>query len=192
MIIYNMTTCSRFILGSLAFCLIGVFCSCGNGSTTKWTTYTSADGGFTINMPNETKTSEQVLPTPFGKQTVHFIMWKPSSLTIDKFKLFQISYTACPSRVVTDSSGTQNVLDSSINQRVKDFADVDVDIENISVNGYPGRAFIFDQPDFSTIAVVKECIVNNKIYDLTVIMKRNYATNEEVSNFFNSFKVQMR
>ncbi len=182
----------RFAAMIILMAAAGLFQSCGGGGGTQWTTYTSADGGFSVEMPDESKPSEQVLPTPFGKQIVHFVAWKPSSLTIDKFRLFQVSYTACPSRVVTDSTGTQSALDSSINLRVKDFADIETEIEPVSVNGYPGRAFIFDLPENSTIAVVKECIVNNKIYDLTVVMKRNYATNAEVNRFFNSFKANIR
>jgi hypothetical protein len=183
---------SRYIIQiCIGFCLLAVLQSCSNGGA-DWGTYNSADGGFTIEMPTDTKTSEQTLPTPFGKQPVHFVMWKPSSLTIDKFRLFQVSYTSVPPRAFADSFTIQSVLDSSIAMRVKDFADVDMDIYPVTVNGYPGRAFIFDLPENSTIAVVKECLVNHKIYDLTVVLKRNYATNTEVNNFFNSFRVQMR
>jgi hypothetical protein len=157
-------------------------------SNTVWEAYTSREGGFSIIMPPNPKKVDKVLMTPFGKQAVHFIEWRPESLTIDKFKLFQVSYTGCPS-AAADSFSRQRILDSSIVMRAKDFTELDIDIHTVDLNGYFGRAFIFDVQGNNTIAIVKECIVNGKLYDITVVLKKNYATNKEVHQFFDSFKV---
>ena len=162
--------------------------SCGPVSP-EWETYTSADGQFSIKMPTNTKKVDKTEITPFGKQIRHYIIWKPTSLTIDRFKLFQVSYTNFPNRYLSDSMMLQRMMDSSINTRVKDFAELEIESHPISLNGYPGRAFIFDVADNNTIAIVKQCIVNNKLYDLTVVLKRNYDTNKEVNAFFNSFQI---
>ena len=179
----------RFSAVAIAILFAGILLSSCGGGTPDWDTYTSAEGEFSVIMPTNTKLTEQVLPTPFGKQVVHFVAWKPASMAIDKFRLFQVSFTECPSGYMADSMSLQRVMDSCIAMRVRDFADVEVSIENIRFNGYPGRAFIFDVKDNSTIAIVKQCIVNHRLYDLTVILKRNYATNPEVHKFYNSFKV---
>lgn len=162
--------------------------SCGTNKK-EWTTITSGDGGFSILMPPNTVKKDKMEVTSFGKQMIHFISWKPSNFSIDKFKLFEISYTACPDRFITDSIMREVMLDSSISMRKKDFTDKDFPSQAIELNGFPGRAFIFDMPSNNTIAIVKECFVNNRRYDLTVVAKRDQGTNVEIANFFNSFQI---
>ena len=175
-----------FSLVCIALC---IFSSCRNNAPT-WAKYTSREGGFSINMPAQIVKSEKHEVTAFGKQVTHFITWKPSSFAIDKFKLFQVSYTDCPARFSADSGRLNAALDSSINLRKNDFTELkDIDAEPIALNGYPGRAFIYEEPKVSTFAIVKECIANGRKYDLTVVAKKDYPTNVEISNFFNSFQV---
>jgi hypothetical protein len=159
-------------------------------NNSKWAKYTSKDGAFSIYMPADIVRSEKTEVTAFGKQVTHFVTWKPSSFAIDKFKLFQVSYTDCPSRFIGDSNRLNTSLDSSINLRKNDFTELkDIDAQSISLNGYPGRAFIYDESKMSTFAIVKECISNNRKYDLTVVAKKDYPTNAEINNFFNSFLI---
>ena len=167
--------------------MIVVFFSSCSRTELEWETYTSVDGGFTVQIPKNSKRVDKVEMTPFGKQTNHYIIWKPDGLQIYKIKLFQVSYTTCSN--ISDSFSFYGMLDRSINMRVKDFTDLEIDTHPINFNGYPGRAFIYDVSDNSTIAVVKQCIVNNKRYDLAVVLKRNYETNYEVHRFYNSFQV---
>ena len=163
-------------------------CSSSGRTDLKWETYTSAEGGFAVKMPPDPKRVEKVIVTPFGKQAATFVYWKPSNLNIDKFKLFQVSYTRCTS-ALSDSFSRERVLDNCINMRVKDFADIELETHTINFNGLEGRAFIYDVKDNNDIAIVKQCIANGKLYDLTVVLKRNYATNKEVHTFYNSFQV---
>ena len=175
-----------FVKISLVLAMGCALASCGNNGLT-WTPSTSGEGGFTNTIPSKPVKTEKTEVTPFGKQVVHFITWKPSSLSIDKFKLFQVSYTTCPERFSSDSIMMDVMLDSSIRMRKKDFTEKDIPTENISLNGYPGRALIFDAPG-NQIVIVKQCITNNRRYDLTVIAKTNQGTNPEINTFFNSFQ----
>jgi hypothetical protein len=168
-------------------CLL-IFSSCSDKKTV-WGTYVSKEGGFSVYMPLNVVKTEKHEVTAFGKQVTHFVTWRPSSFAIDKFKLFQVSYTDCPTHFA-DSSSLNAKLDSSINLRKNDFTELkDIEATPISLNGYPGRAFIYDESKATTIAIVKQCIANGKRYDLTVIAKRDYPTNAEISAFFNSFQV---
>jgi hypothetical protein len=160
--------------------------SCSNKEK-EWVTYTSGDGGFSVLMPANPVKREKTEVTPFGKQVVHFISWKPSSFSINKLKLFEISYTDCPSRYITDSIMQSVMLDSSINMRKKDFTEKDFPSENIEFNSYPGRAFILDVKD--DITIVKEFFANNRRYDLVVVVKKTQGSNAEAASFFNSFQV---
>ena len=168
----------------IAMCIAWVACGSKDNS---WTPYTSGEGGFTITMPSKPVKTEKTEVTPFGKQVVHFITWKPSSLSIGKFKLFQVSYTDCPPRFTNDSVMMDVMLDSSIRMRKKDFSEKDFPTEVINLNGYPGRALIFDAPG-NQVVIVKQCITNNRRYDLTVIGKMEQGTNAEINTFFNSFQ----
>ncbi|NCX95611.1 MAG: hypothetical protein EBX41_04225 [Chitinophagia bacterium] len=172
---------------TLIFCLLTLN-SCKNTGT-KWKTYKSVEGGFSINMPEELIKKNQVEKTPFGKQIVHYIIWKPDALSIGKFKLFQVSYTDCPDNFLRDSTSLKRTLDSSISLRKQDFTFEEYHDEIINFNGYPGVAIIHNDEKNNVTVLVKQCFTNHKRYDLTAIARRDLATNEEINNFFNSFTI---
>jgi hypothetical protein len=181
-----MRTRIKLIISGISFFLLS---SCGDDGSNTWTKYTSSEGNFTISMPAHPKKWDKKEVTVFGKQTTHYITWKPTSFSLDKFKLFEVSYTDAPVRIGTDSARIGALLDSGINLRKKDFTEAEIESQVIELNGHPGRAFIYNPPRGTTIAIVKECIVGNRKYDLTAVAKQNYPTNAELNNFFNSFQV---
>jgi len=162
--------------------------SCGP-SKTQWAEYKSSDGGFSVSMPAGITTSQKTEVTPFGKQTVHFVSWKPSAFSISKVKRMEVRYMDCPVRVISDSIMTEVMLDSSINMRKKDFTEKEINSESVSFNGYPGRAFIWDQNKDNTTVILKEFLANGHLYDLVVIVKSNQGTSTEAADFFNSFQI---
>jgi hypothetical protein len=169
---------------------ISIFLSSCGGERDKWVTESVADGGFTVSIPTPIVKLDKTEVTAFGKQVRHFVRWKPSSVTIDKFKLFEVSYTDCPASVLADNQLLNSKLDEAIDLRKKDFSEVDeIESQAIELNGYPGRAFFYDAPKGNTMVTVKICIAGNKLYDLVVIAKKNYATNDEAAKFFDSFKL---
>lgn len=148
------------------------------------------EGNFSAFMPSPIQKVEKTEETVFGKQARHFVKWQPSTFSIDKFKLFEISYITCPPSVSADSVRLNQVLDSAVEMRKKDFSEVDeIGSQAIELNGYPGRAFFYDAPKGNTIVTVKICVAGGRLYDLVVVAKKNYSTNAEASNFFNSFKL---
>lgn len=172
------------ILFSIVF-----FTSC-NTEETKWSLQTIGEGGFVVNMPSNIEKSEKTEITAFGKQVRHFVRWKPSSFAIDKFKLFEVSYTNSPVSQDADSASLNTALDKAIELRKKDFSEVDIiQHQPIELNGYPGRAFFYDDNKGNSMVTVKICIAGNKLYDLVVISKKNYSTNAEAAEFFDSFKL---
>ena len=175
----NLIKCLAF------FSLLLVLSSCG-GNSIDWQKFTSDEGSFMIEMPTPVvKTTKKDI---FWKGTTHFFSWKPTTFAIYKIKLFQVSYTDCSPGVSSDSARLNKTLDSAIAVRKRDFTDEDdLRSETIELNGYPGRAFFYDGGGNNQV-VVKECIANNKLYDLIVISKKNYATNNEINTFFNSFQ----
>ena len=174
----------RFAAGIIPAVILISSCS---QHTNKWAKY--SDHAFSINMPEKPQVYDKQESTAFGKQTVHYVSWKPETLELNKFKLFQVSYTDCPARYTTDSMRLNSALDSSINLRKRDFTELDIISQPIEINGYPGRAFILDPDRDNVVTIVKQIIANNKRYDLTVIAKRDYPTNTEINTFFNSFLV---
>jgi len=189
-IIYIFTR-SNFNMRNLTILLLAltVLSSCG-AEHNAWSVESVADGGFTINIPTPIEKTQKTEVTPFGKQVRHFVRWKPSSFAIDKFKLFEVSYTNCNPAAIADSSNLNIMLDSAIEMRKRDFSEVDIlESQAIELNGYPGRAFFYDAPKGNTMVTVKICIAGNRLYDLVVIAKKNYSTNTEASTFFNSFKL---
>ncbi len=176
----------RNLVKLTAVCLsLFLLASCGNNNV-DWEKYTSNEGGFIIQLPTPVKKTDK--KDIFWKGTTHFFSWKPSAFAIYKIKLFQVSYTDCPPGVSTDSLLLNVMLDSAIMVRKKDFTDAeDIPSQTIELNGYQGRAFFFDGGG-NTLVTVKECIANNRLYDLVAITKKNYSTNNEINTFFNSFQ----
>ena len=172
------------IIGILTFSLAISACS---SHKNRWSKY--ADKSFSIRMPEERKEYDKIQVTAFGKQNVHYIEWRPQSLELNKFKLFQVSYTDCPQRFTTDANRINEALDSSINVRKRDFTELEVSTQPIDLAGYPGRAFILNLPADNVITIVKQVIAGNRRYDLTVVAKKDYLTNNEMNDFFNSFQV---
>lgn len=176
----------RTFLNLATICIVMLALSCSPPNN-KWAKY--ADHAFSITMPEKPVVSDKQEMTPFGRQTVHYVSWKPATMELNKFRLFQVSYTDCPARYTADTFRLNATLDSSINMRKKDFTENDILSEPVDINGYPGRAFIYDPPRENAITIVKQVIANGKRFDLIVIAKRDYPTNTEVGNFFNSFQI---
>ena len=63
------------ITGTLSVVL--TLSSCSN-NVSKWTKY--SDRNFSITMPEKPQVYDRQEATPFGKQTVHYVSWKPESL----------------------------------------------------------------------------------------------------------------
>ena len=175
-------------LAKLAFvCLFVSVCSSCHRNNIPWNKFTSTQGAFSITMPAPVKVVDKKGLSIFGKNTpTHISYWEPSSLTIDKFKRFEVSYTDVPANIGRDSLSMAAILDSAIITRRRDFTDKEPLIQNIELNGYPGRAFFFDGGG-NTLLNVKVCFANDRLYEFMVESKKNYATNNEVSTFYNSF-----
>ncbi|MBC7553922.1 MAG: hypothetical protein H7257_08085 [Taibaiella sp.] len=178
----------RTIVTTFSLFIVGLqLVSCGSNQVDTWAVYTSGEGGFSVEMPAKPQKSEKIEVTAFGKQKVNFITWKPSSFSIDKFKLFEVSYTNCPAGVIGDSAKTKFFLDSSIKLRANDFTERGIAVQEVDINGYPGRAFIYEVAGENTV-IVKQCLTNNRRYDLVVIAKSGQGTNPEIARFFDSFQ----
>ena len=161
----------RGIISLIIFSLILITAPSCSHHANKWAKYTG-DRNFTVILPGTPVVRDVQEITPFGKQTVHYVTWKPATLDLNKFKLVQISYTDCPARFTSDS-GKQNVaLDSSINMRKRDFTDNEIISQPVDINGDRGRAFFYDPPKDNLITIVKQVIANHKRYDITVIAKK--------------------
>ncbi len=154
-----------------------------------WITY--SDNVFRVKMPEKPViVTTDAVKTPFGIQKVHTVSWKPATLELSKFKLFQVSYIDCPGSASFDSMKMNKLLDSSINWRKRDFPEeTDIISQPVTINVYPGRAFILDPAREDVITIVKQVIARNRRFELIVIAKRNSPTNSEINDFFNSFQV---
>lgn len=174
----------------LSFFLLSVsLFSCSNDEK-GWKQHAVPEGNFTVEMPAPIQKAEKKEVTVFGKQVRHFVRWKPSSMAIDKFKLFEVSYTQCPAGLEGDSMKIQAILDEAVDMRKKDFSEEDeIESQAIELNGYPGRAFFYDAPKGNSMVSVKICVAGDKLYDLVTIAKKNYAVNDDMGKFFNSFKL---
>ncbi len=175
-------------IAKIVFVILPVvmFSSCHRNNV-PWEKFASAPGAFNITIPAPVKTMDKKGLSIFGKNTpTHISYWEPSAFTIDKFKRFEVSYTDIPANISRDSLSMAMILDSAIVTRRRDFTDMEPLIQNIELNGYPGRAFFFDGGG-NALLNVKVCIANDRLYEFMVVSKKNYATNNEVSTFYNSF-----
>jgi predicted acylesterase/phospholipase RssA len=158
-------------------------------ATDKWINFTSKDGGFSVNMPAPPLLEDKAELTINGKQTVHYCTWKQTRLPNVKFKLFQVSYTNCPS-IAADQQQLNTMLDSSIKLQMTYYTDNALNVDTVKLSGYPARAFIYQDPLSRAVTICKECIANNRKYDLVVVSAKEFADDPEINDFFESFVIQ--
>jgi hypothetical protein len=154
-----------------------------------WVKYSSNADGFSIYMPAQPKQAVKQEQTAFGKQSVHYFSWKPETFDINKLKLLQVSYTDCPRHASADSSSLSGTLENAIGIVKRNYTELDIPSERIKLDGYTGRAFIFQDDKDGSITIVKTCVANNKIYTVTAVVKKDYPTNDELNTYFNSFQI---
>jgi len=176
----------RLVNSVLVFiCMLVISCS-PSGKSVK---YASNADGFSVYFPATPKTSVKQDLTTFGKQAVHYVTWKPGTFDINKLKLLQVSYTDCPRSASADSVRLNITLDSSINMIKREYTELEVRSEAITIEGYPGRAFIFQSEKENSTTIVKQLLANNRIYTLTAVAKKDYPTNDELNKFFDTFLI---
>ncbi len=180
-----MRACNSFIAILVVAALL--FSSCHPSSRSE--RYSSNADGFSVYFPAKPVTAVKQERTIFGMQAVHYVTWKPGTFDINKLKLLQVSFTDCPRSASADSMRIAVTLDSSINMLMRDYSEFDIESHEISMDGYPGRSFIFLDDKENSSTVVRQILTNNKIYTLTAVSKKDYPANDELNSFFDKFQI---
>ena len=170
--------------------LLGVaFAACNGRGGRTLIPYKNDDGAFTVLLPGKPELTAKSRMTPFGTQTVHMVKWKPSGMEIYKIKVIEIQYMNSPASLTSDTTQLNIMLDSSIKMKEKEYTEKPIHVESIEFNGYPGRSFIYNLDNDNAVAVVKQFIAYNHLYEITVTASSNQGTSTEIGDFFNSFQV---
>jgi len=157
--------------------------------TVKSERYSSNADGFSAYFPAKPVTTVKQEKTIFGTQAVHYVTWKPGTFDINKLKLLQVTFTDCPRSAAADSMRTAITLDSSMNLLKRDYSEFEIETHEVSMDGYPGRSFIYLDEKENSNTVVRQILANNKIYTLTAVTKKDYPANDELNSFFDKFQI---
>jgi hypothetical protein len=141
----------------------------------RWFKYSSTSGVFFAQMPVEPRITEQVL-TIDDVQVVNNV-----ALSLTQFAVFAVSYADLPPKI----SGSKNLLDRVRKGVLAGISGKLKSTSNISHKGYPGREF--QATADSGLYTSRIFLVNNRLYQLVVVVMPNKVSADEVRFFLSSF-----
>jgi hypothetical protein len=152
-----------------------------------WETYTSSEGGFSIDMPGTPTPSEQSVPLPNGKSAPLKIV------SIDKKEIaYFVGHIDYPADVIDKSADPQKLLSNSIEGAVGAFdGKAGLQQKATTVDGVPCRTFNttgkVEGQDAQAEGVF--CFENNRLYEVFALGEKSDKFAGEVKPFISSFKI---
>jgi hypothetical protein len=152
-----------------------------------WETYTSADGGFSIDMPGTPTPSQQDVPLPNGKTAPLKIA------SIDKKQIaYFVGHIDYPADVIDKTADPQELLSNSIEGAVGAFdGQTGLQQKATTVDGVPCRSFStngkVEGQDAQAEGVF--CFENNRLYEVFALGEKSDKFAAEVEPFISSFKI---
>jgi hypothetical protein len=147
--------------------------------------FKSQEGGFSIMTPYALKETTQTVDTQIGKIEVHFFSADQSG------ESFVVVYSDYPSEVVK-ASDPEKMLDGSRDGAIGNVKGELVSETHISLNEYPGRDLTIraqDENGQDLFMRGRIFLVENRLYQIMVIVTKGNESNSEINDFLQSFKL---
>ncbi len=143
--------------------------------------FRSDAGNFSILMPGKPKTENQTIETPAGSIVLVSYMAGSSKAGC------AVAFADYPQQLI-DASDKQKLLDGAQNGAIKNVNGRLVKETRVSFNGLPARDVVIEIPGKAFINA-RLIISGPRLYQLMLITPTNEGHEEDVSKFFNSFKI---
>lgn len=178
----NTNTKQSFVAASLI-----VLISASIALAADWYFYSPVDNSFQISFPEKPKVSSSEHPGEYGAMTVHVAsLRKPGSSNV---VTYDVTYSDYPAGTISSRapSVAKNALDGAI-EGLNTSGRVRLrSTENADFNSYPGRLSYFENVGNSDVIIIRNILVENRLYALQVQVKAGMENHKNVDRFFNSF-----
>ncbi len=169
------------IIGLVIFFTVKAFSGSG------WQTFTSPEGGFTVELPGKIQTRQQVTPTPVGAVTTYMFAAEAS-----RTEAYAIGYADYPGAIL--AAPPERIFDEAAASGIAGMANTPgfrgriAEQRSINLDGHPGRETVIDIPGKGT-GVLRLYLVRNRLYMLLALGKSISPSSSNVTKFFDSFKL---
>ena len=171
------------LLSAVVVILIGVM---GSGAyaqeNSAWTSFTSAEGRFTVLMPAKPNTEVKDTNTAQGNLALHLF----SAANDNGY--FLISYNDFPN---VDETNVQTALEAGRTGAIESMGGELVSERKISIGNNPGLEFrakkISEGPEI--IANARLYFVGHRLYQLLVLAYKPHADSPDIQKFLTSFEL---
>ncbi|MCT4595570.1 MAG: hypothetical protein N4A57_15080 [Anaeromicrobium sp.] len=164
-------------------CLVGsMMVGCGS-SEAAFKTFTSEDSSFSIDFPGEPKVETQTIDTQAGEMKIEFFMVEEKNVA------YNVARNTMPDAVLSQDPDV--VMTNGCNGAVANTGGTNANIEDITIAGHAGKYVTYDiNAEGRTLKAHQQVVlIDNVMYQTSVISDEDDKYKENREKFFNSFKV---
>ncbi len=160
--------------------------ACNGGNPPTPEAFASETGQFSIAAPAPFEETQQSVETPVGPVDIYTFTAETDDTA------YVVAYSDYPSEII-EQTDPQVLLDSSRDGAVANLGGTLVSEEVIDLEGNPGRSLIINatanQNQAATINS-RIYLVDNRLYQVLVVVPEGESTPEESESFLDSFDLQ--
>ena len=164
----------------LVFTLLIITCvGCQKNS---WETYTSNEGAFSVALPATPEETSEAVPSPAGDIIFH------NTKLNQPMVLYEVSFADYPDTLFSIQSA-EDIMEGllytyTVNGQVKPLK-----YSAIAMNGYSGREVEIFSPDGQLYIKARVYFVDERLYELTVITRKEHSRSVDIDQFLDSFQL---
>ncbi len=171
----------------LLSCVLSLFVTAAMASA--WVYYSPQDNSFQVEFPKKPKVTTSEQQSSYGLLSVHAatVQQRQSNNVVT----FNITYSEYPEGTVTSDNAraAKSALDGAV-QGIGQSGLVSLrSVEEIEIQGFPGRFSFFVNDKDGDVIIVKNILVNNRLYALQVQVKSGHEQHAKVTRFLESFQL---
>jgi hypothetical protein len=140
--------------------------------------FASKEGGFSVKLPEEPKTSSQDVDTDVGKVTMYAFTVETNSGNT----AYMVLYSDFPT--IPDPA---NAIDRAINGQVTNFKGTIVTDKKVTLNGWPGRTVRIESADVIVLSSVY--LAGNRLYQVMFLTGKGDTIPADALEFQSTFEI---
>ncbi len=160
---------------------VAIYIFTGSDKLAPLQEFRSDEGRFTVLMPGKPKVKNETVNMPFGK--VNTITYMAGSRKIG----CAVAYADYPALLIK-SADPQKLLDGARDGAIKDGNGRLISETSINFHGLPARDVLIEVPG-KTFTATRYILVSPRFYTLLFFAPENKGHEQDISQFFNSFKI---
>ncbi|NTW99209.1 MAG: hypothetical protein HGB35_04635 [Geobacteraceae bacterium] len=151
----------------------------------EWKPFTSAQGGFSVLMPDIPVEKTEQANTVAGMIALHMFSLE------QKESAYVVTYSDFPV-AVNQTVDSKAVLDSSRDGAVASFQGKLLTETSISIDGFPGRDLKIESPDGLHTVRLRIFLVKNRLYQVMIVTTKERVDLKDNFKYLDSFKLLSR